>query len=219
MNIWKERFNLAMSSGGLKATFFWIAKKILRKEVHFIYTCKINSKNNHNKIKFHFITLHTKKDILEIHYETLKQLEKQSGMSIINLLKNNNSIYALLDENNVVSQINIYWGKHAKVDYPVNLTIHIKFDDVFVGYLFTSPHYRGRGCAKILMDMAKQDVFNFGYSRMIAHIRSTNVPSLKAFRKSGWQQSGWIITSTDGKLLTFRSTCKPELFVSKCLEI
>lgn len=220
MSILRERINLALSRGGLSATAFWILKMLCRVEVHFLYAINLSNRptpsvTHVNGPDFDFISLHTQRDIDSTSPALITRLNEQCGWSVSRLLKHGNAVYALVDDANLVSQLNVCWKPLVTVDSPTPLAFTLSPKDAFLGYLFTYPRYRGCGAATRLIEKVCEYAAQQKYSRIITHIRSTNAPSLNAFKKIGWKRIGWILTSTNGHFLRASSPYKTGISIAK----
>lgn len=208
--MWQERLALLKYKGGFKAALFWLMKILFRIEVYFFYSIDLNQQQSLSsssfgkglkKIPYRFISLNTLRDIAIYPSETIKQINSQSGRGVSQLVHRNAGVYALIEEDQVMSQANIDRNTVIQVDSPAHLNIHLKSGDVFLGYLYTYQDYRGRGMAAALLKNIRENLSNYGYLRIVTHIRSTNVASLNTFRKCRWSKIGWIIISVKGHLL------------------
>nr|WP_281722155.1 GNAT family N-acetyltransferase [Nitrosomonas nitrosa] len=220
MNYLADRINLALSHGGLSATAFWLLKILCRIKVHFLYAIDLANRSATSKTSTHhpdfdFISLHTQHDIDSAPSALIAQLNEQSGLSVNRLIEQGSTVYALVDDSNIVSQLNIGWQPIITVDSPTHLTFTLSPKDAFLGYLFTYPKYRGCGAATKLVEKVCEDAAFRKYSRIVTHIRSTNAPSLNTFKKIGWKRIGWILTSTNGRLLSTRSAKKMGVHIAK----
>lgn len=220
MHLLNERINQALSRGGLSATAFWLLKMLFRIEVHFLYAFDLANRSATSKTSAHhpdfdFISLHTQHDIDSTPPALIAQLNEQSGWSVNRLIEQGSTVYALVDDSNIVSQLNIGWQPIITVDSPTHLTFTLSPKDAFLGYLFTYPKYRGCGAATKLIEKVCEDAAYRKYSRIVTHIRSTNAPSLNTFKKISWKRIGWILTSTNGRLLRARSTKKMGVHIAK----
>lgn len=223
MNGWQEKLARLKSKGGLKAAAFWAIKQLFRIEIHFLYAIDLVQPHvqrlkptwsDSDKPAYHFISLITVQD-LSLHPQALiKQLDAQSGQGVAKLIHNDTGVYALIDGTSVVSQVNISRSAVIHVDSPTNLDFCLAPGDVFLGYLFTYPQYRGMGTAVSLLKDVCKDNRQRGYSRIVTHIRSTNAASLNTFKKCGWRRVGWIMTRTSGRLLLAYSPGKARITVS-----
>lgn len=210
MNVWQERLALLRYKGGGKAAVFWLIKILCRVEIYFFYAADLTRQQaslpqplakKSGTEAFHFIALNSTQDIAMYPHELIEQISSQSGRGVTQLIQDDAKIYALIDGTQVVSQTNISHGAIIRVDSPTDLDIGLTSGDAFLGYLFTHPHYRGLGAAALLLEMVCEDVKKYGYSRIVTHIRSTNVASLNTFKKCGWLKIGWIAVSTSNHLL------------------
>ncbi|MXS79220.1 GNAT family N-acetyltransferase [Nitrosomonas sp. GH22] len=210
MNAWRERLALLRYKGGFKAAAFWLIKILCRVEIYFFYATDLTRQQaslpqplvkKSGTETFHFISLNSTQDIAMHPHELIEQISSQSGRGVTQLIQDDASIYALIDGTQVVSQTNISHSTVIRVDSPTDLDIGLASGDVFLGYLFTRPHYRGLGAAALLLEMMCEDIKKHGYSRIVTHIRSTNVASLNTFKKCGWFKIGWIVVSTSNHLL------------------
>lgn len=203
MSIWQERLSLLKYKGGFKAAIFWLVKILCRVEVHFFYAIDLARQQcltsepfagnkNHERNIFHFISLNTTRDLDIYSHELIEQINSQSGRGVSQLIREDTGVYALIQQKEVVSQTNINRCAVIHVDSPTDLDIHLKPEDVFLGYLYTHPNYRGMGAAASLLEKVCGDIKGHGYSRIVTHIRSTNVASLNTFKKCGWSSIGWI---------------------------
>lgn len=220
MNYLADRINLALSHGGLSATVFWLLKMLCRVKVHFLYAIDLANRSTSAKAlaqhpDFDFISLHTQHDVDSTPPALIAQLNEQSGWNVHRLIEQGSTVYALVDDSNIVSQLNIGWQPIITVDSPTHLTFTLSPKDAFLGYLFTYPKYRGCGAATKLIEKVCEDAAYRKYSRIVTHIRSTNTPSLNTFKKIGWKQIGWILTSTNGRLLSARSAKKMGIHIAK----
>jgi len=220
--MWQERLALLKYKGGFKAALFWLMKILLRIEVYFFYSIDLNQQQSlssssfgkgSKKIPYRFISLNTLRDIAIYPSETIEQINSQSGRGVSQLVHRNAGVYAFIEENQVMSQANIDRNTVIQVDSPTHLDIHLKSGDVFLGYLYTYQDYRGRGMAAALLENICENLSNCGYSRIVTHIRSTNVASLNTFRKGGWFKIGWIIISVKGHLLLTHGLSKSGITV------
>lgn len=201
---WKERLALLRRRGGLKAAAFWLAKKLLRVDLHFIYVVYLSDRPVSSlapATDFRAVLLHTLADVAALSPSLVDEIEEQSGSGVARLVESGSSIYALLDGSTVVSQLNVCWNGRLKVDTPARLDIALGPTDGFLGYLYTHPGYRGVGAASKLIALACADAAHRGQRRLFTHIRATNAPSLNTFEKGGWRRDGWMVTSTAGRLL------------------
>ncbi|WP_347888623.1 GNAT family N-acetyltransferase [Nitrosomonas europaea] len=215
MNVWRERLALLRYKGGGKAAVFWLIKILCRIEIYFFYATDSDSARQQMLLPqplakksgtetFQLISLNSIQDIAMHSHELIEQISSQSGRGITQLIREDTKIYALIDGTQVVSQTNISHNTIIRVDSPTDLDIELTSGDAFLGYLFTYPHYRGLGAAASLLEMVCEDVKKHGYSRIVTHIRSTNVASLNTFKKCGWLKIGWIAVSTRNHLLLRR---------------
>jgi GNAT superfamily N-acetyltransferase len=203
---WKERLGLLRRRGGLKAGMFWVAKKLFGVDAHFIYAIALSNMTSRTVAPKHgnaFRTafLHSATDVGTLKPDLIDRIEDQCGSGVARLVDSGSSVYALLDGEEIVSQLNICWNPLVRVDSPAHLEIFLKPTDGFLGYLFTHPGYRGIGAASKLVAMACTDAAGRGRRRLVTHIRATNSPSLNTFEKGGWRRIGWMLTSTSGRLL------------------
>lgn len=222
MNAWKERLSLLKYRGGLKAASFWVVKIIFRVEIHFLYAMDLtqpqvlpqSAREKPVHDGFQFLSLDTAQDLSVVPRDIMDQIGLQSGRGVEQLINNNTSIYALVDQTSIVSQTNICRSAFIQVDSPTHLDIELALGDVFLGYLFTYPRYRGMGTARRLLKEVCEHVKRRGHSRIVTHIRSTNAPSLNTFIKCGWTRVGWVFTSTSGRLLLVHCPRKVGITVS-----
>jgi len=209
MNTWQEKLSLLKYRGGIEAALFWLVKVLFKAEVYFFYAVDLSEEsqasgahsNNQKKNQFQFISLNTDQDLSAHPHDLIKLINAQSGWSVPRLIGKNAGVYALTQQGKVVTQTNISSNTVIEVDTPTDLNIHLDHRDVFLGYLYTYPEYRGKGAAAILLRKVCKAVFDRGYSRIVTHVRSTNIASLNTFRKCGWSRKGWIVTSLKGHLL------------------
>ncbi len=225
--MWQERLSLLKYKGGFKAALFWLIKILLRVEVYFFYATDLSvrqsqkpeqSDKNPEESTFHFISLNTIQDLTACSNKLIEQIHAQSGKSVSQLIYENCGVYALAQQEQVVSQANICRNQIIQVDSPNALNIYLKPGDTFLGYLYTYSSYRGIGAAPLLLKRIRQTIYNSDYSRIVTHIRSTNVASLNTFKKSGWSSIGWIVTSLEGRLLLTHFSKKSAIKVSSLLD-
>ncbi|WP_160810069.1 GNAT family N-acetyltransferase [Nitrosomonas sp. HPC101] len=223
MSSWQEKLAHLKSKGGFKAAAFWAVKKLFRMEVHFLYSIDLAQqqvlrpkpvRDTGERHAFHFIGLTTAQDLALYPHALIEQLDSQSGQGVARLISSDTGVYALIEGTSVVSQVNINRSAVVHVDSPTELDIRLAPGNVFLGYLFTYPQYRGMGTAASLIGKVSQDIQKRGYSRILTHIRSTNAASLNTFRKCGWFRVGWILTSTSGRLLLTRCPHKSGISIT-----
>ena len=60
-------------------------------------------------------------------------------------------------------------------------------DEAKLVEIITLPEARGQGIAGLLIEYASGEMFARGFHRLFARIWHSNLPSIRAFEKSGWQ--------------------------------
>lgn len=205
--MWQEQLKLLRNRGSTKAVAYWLIKKAFRIDFFFFYvfdltqpeqTRSVSSQQYHS---FPFVTLSTPEEIQAANPKLIDTLGLQCGQDIDKLINDHTIIYALTDNQDVVTQVNIQRKTIMQVDTPSLLNFQLTPQDTFLGYLYTYSQYRGQGTAPILLHKVCNDLREKGYSRIITHIRATNTPSLNTFEKCGWSRSGWIISTIKGRIL------------------
>ncbi len=203
----QERLKLLKNRGSMKATFYWLIKKAFCIDFYFFYMLDLSqhqyvvSTESKKKNLFQLLSLGTPEEVHAANPTIVDTLGLQCGQGINKLIENKAIIYALIDEQNVVSQVNIQRNTIVQVDTPALLHFQLSVKDTFLGYLFTYEQYRGQGSAPLLLQRVCSDLQRKGVSRIITHIRATNSPSLNTFEKCGWTRSGWMMSTINGRLL------------------
>lgn len=187
----------------IRAVAYWILRKSTRIQVHDILAISLqqqqqfaleNTENGYQIFKVsHGMQLPD--PLIE------QQLNEQSGASCRELIKQGHHVYYAVDVCNVAVQLNILHGE-IRVDSPTNLLFSTAPEVIFLNYLHTRPEYRGLGLANRLIEYACRDQGELGLRRCLAHVRSTNYASHRAFGKAGWKRLGKIVTTKSGRLLS-----------------
>lgn len=218
MPIWQERLKLLKNRGSIKAVFYWLIKKIFHIDFYFFYVLDLaqwHSPTSTRNQSFPFLSLSTPEEIKNTNPVLIDTIGLQCGQAINKLIENRAIIYALIDKQNIVSQVNIQRKALVQVDSPTLLNFHLLPKDTFLGYLFTYAQYRGQGTAPLLLQQVCDDLQKKGISRIITHIRATNTPSLNTFEKCGWVRSGWMISTINGRILKKYISKKLGISISK----
>jgi RimJ/RimL family protein N-acetyltransferase len=61
-------------------------------------------------------------------------------------------------------------------------------------HIITSPSMQGKGLAPLLLDHCVKAMHERGFQKLYARIWFSNTPSVRAFRKAGWQRIALVIT-------------------------
>jgi ribosomal protein S18 acetylase RimI-like enzyme len=139
-------------------------------------------------------------DIEDVGSHIERQLNQHSGKGVRRLIAAGSRLYALLQGDDVVSQLNIDLSARPRVDTPADLTFHLTARDAFLGFLYTSDRYRRAGAGRQLLELACHDLAQDGLQRVICHVSATNVPSLNTLSKAGWKRLGTFRTTKSGRL-------------------
>jgi ribosomal protein S18 acetylase RimI-like enzyme len=186
--------------GGLAASAFWAMKSVARVEVYGFFARVLHEELAPVPEGMRFIALRREADLAEISADLLRQLDSQSGAGVRALLAGETHVYALAAADGVACQTNIS-TRALFVDSPIPMNITLRERDTFLAFLYTYPRFRRRGLAETLIRLVCHSLAEQGYARCLCHVRMSNVPSLAAFRRTGWRRVASLVTSTGGKLL------------------
>jgi len=190
----------------LSAIFYWVLGKIFRVQVHKVL--KINSPPipchaSEPPFGFDLLALREPSSLAGLHPSLEAQLNEESGVGCRTIVQGGDRIYAFVDRSTkrVACQLNLRRGV-ILVDSPTDLILCLRNDSLFLNYLHTRPDYRGHGLATHLIQLAWADAASGEANHCFAHVRSTNVASLGAFRRSGWFEIGRILTTRSGRFIS-----------------
>ena len=197
----RERISFLLGPGGLKAASFFIVKAFVGIEV-FRIICKTLDLTEMpvTPKTWRYVVLRSAEDLATLHTSTAGQLGEQAG-SLSGLFKRSGILHALVCDNKVVAQLNIETTPECEIDDP-RLYLTLRKDDAFLGYLYTWPEFRRQGAAQILVAACECYMAGQGFTRLVSHVRATNVPSLAAFRQLNWAFSAWVTARPSGATLS-----------------
>jgi hypothetical protein len=132
-----------------------------------------------------------------------KQLEEHLASDAASLASKGSKIYYLASGDTVVSQLLISPGPLIELDVPRGTELDIGTDRAFLSYLYTPLARRRTGAARRLLRLVCAELARQGTAGLVAHVRATNVPSLNAFRASGWERIGTVWTRRSRRWLRY----------------
>lgn len=191
------KLSFLLGPGGGAAAAFFAFKILTRKEVFRFATKKLSQQPPVQLPagwQYHYIDEITGNRNLAT--TTIRQIASESGFHFTKQC----SHHVLLNEDQVIAQLSICSDTLCLVDDP-KLILELSDGDVFLGYLYTWPDFRRRGAAQLLIAMAEQQLYQQGAKRIVTHVRATNVPSLAAFKRLGYQFSAYVISKINGSYL------------------
>ena len=201
----KERLSLLFSQGGTIAAVLWVLKRILSVDIYGFYEYMIRNDSDKKTYPIgtncSLMALSKIVDLTKIPKELLDQFHCQSGCSLESLLLKGGIFYALLENGQPVVQVNIYGPNSVEVDTPISMYVSVQKNSRFLGFLYTYPEFRRKGYATKLISLVMQDLIKYGVKSIVAHIRLSNIRSIRAFVKNGWTKVGIIVTSSKGSIL------------------
>ena len=191
---------MALAPGGPAASTYWLLKLIARIYLHFILMLRLTPAPVPLPAGLKLIALRSYPDLHQLSENVITGLDAQCGVGVKELLSSGHRMYALLSGEEPVCQLNI--GLNDITVYtPIKLRVMVGAHDCFLSFLYTDPAWRGRNLAKALIALACSDLASNGWHRCVCHVRSTNVPSLRAFKRNGWRSIGVLATTTGGRMI------------------
>lgn len=180
-----QRLSFLLGPGGLTASAFFAFKLLSGLEV-FRFASKALPAAAAPELPegWAYQRLSSLADLARLPAGTATQIAAQSGPEPERLLQRGCSIHVLLCGEAVVAQLNIETGPVCAVDDP-KLALHLSAGDGFLGFLYTWPEFRRRGAAQLLIAATEQGMREQGLSRLVTHVRATNVPSMAVFKNLG----------------------------------
>ncbi|PLW81525.1 hypothetical protein CWI75_14915 [Kineobactrum sediminis] len=186
----------------LRAVIFWALRKMTGVQIHDVFAKSLghDTRDNQESIGrvLPLFKFYRSQSLLDPIVED--QLNEHSGASCRELIAQGCHVYYALDGSKVAVQLNILYGK-TTVDSPIDLLFSLAPGVAFLNYLYTRPECRGLGLANHLMAFACSEERQMGIHKCLAHVRSTNHASQRAFNKAGWKRRGRIVTTRGGNLL------------------
>lgn len=197
----KEYLFLTLKPGGFKAAFYWFSKRIFRVDFYGFFSISLTESVKISNDNYQLITVSNLKELAAIPEDLISIFDKKSDSTVKNRITKGGHFYALVDSGKPISQLEIYQPFPIEVDTPIDLQINIDNSFRFLGFLSTYPAYEKKGFATLLISLAMQDINKKGVSKLLTHIRLSNIKSIRAFENNGWKYMGSIITTHSGSLL------------------
>jgi GNAT superfamily N-acetyltransferase len=97
--------------------------------------------------------------------------------------------YACLEDTRIVGLCFFWYG----MGYSKRNFWPLREHEAKLVQLFVLPERRGRGIAKRLIEAATQDMSRQGFNYVYARIWRSNIPSLRAFQRAGWERVATVI--------------------------
>lgn len=209
----KERLEFLRGPGGFCAAGYFGLKLITRIDV-FRIVWILAQPNTSSMLPsgWHYLSFHTEEALSRLSSDMAGRVAEQCGSDPRQLLGRGGSLHLLVTGDSLIAQLNIERGPNCRVDSPP-LLLGMAETDAFLGYLYTWPAYRRQGAAQCLIAATVSDLSACNVHRVLAHVRTTNVPSLAAFEHAGWKTGATILCTLSGRLLLARGTARAGLTV------
>ena len=196
----RQRVQFATGPGGVTATLYWLRKVLLRQDTHLVLGVSLAATPANAPSGMTILHLSALSDMAALPDDLLRQIRANSEPALEDVVSQRGSIFAYIHGNQVACQLNIAVNR-VTVNTPTRLQVSLGPSDAFLYELGTTPAYRRRGLATHFIATVSSILAANGFSRCICHVRATNVPSLAAFRASGWRPIGRIITNSHGMVV------------------
>jgi ribosomal protein S18 acetylase RimI-like enzyme len=197
----KENVSLSLKAGGGKAALFWFLKRICRMDFYGFFTISLIDSPQVINEKYQLLAISNLDDLEKVSKDLMSALDRRADTSVKNRIDKGGHFYALVENGNPISQLEIYQPFPIDVDTPINLQINMDHSFRFLGSLTTHASYEKQGFATLLISLAMKDIKQKGVASLLTHIRLSNIKSIKAFERNGWQYMGSCITTNGGLLL------------------
>ncbi|KGJ96790.1 GNAT family N-acetyltransferase [Colwellia psychrerythraea] len=190
------------STLGITALFFGVTNLLFRLERFVFFEIQIPNVSVTNvDNQFEFLKLIKLEDLNQLPELIIDDLNKRTGKTVRELIIEGAYVYALLLEQTVVAQVVISKTLPVMIDTPLPLVVDYSIGSRLLGYLYTNPVHRGNNLAGNLISNVIQDLQCKEVPLLIAHISSTNLNSMRVFRKLAWQSVGSIISYNSRRLI------------------
>lgn len=183
---------------------WWLLNGVAGVETHHMFSRAVSQARPSAFASEREYTLHSvrsRSDEAVLGSDIRDELERHLATSLLQLVSADVEIHFLTAVREIVAQLIICPGPRVVVDSPARVVLELGAGRAFLSYLYTPPEYRRKGAAKQLLQLVCAQLHGRGYSTVVAHVRTTNVPSLNTFRNSGWEQVGTIWTRARGNWL------------------
>jgi RimJ/RimL family protein N-acetyltransferase len=100
-------------------------------------------------------------------------------------LRHDHVFLIILHQNKIISYVKIGIGPTYIHDF--NQVLDVQARTAFVYDTFTLPEYRGKSLALFALDQAVEYFKTRNFKRILCHIESWNIPSIKTFEKAGFR--------------------------------
>ena len=197
----KQRIDFFLSPGGLRAASYFFLKALTRIEVFKIFA-RTSKSHNLSTLPPHWCyqAVHTTTALSRLPSGLKEQLSSQCGKSPETIILQRGSLHMLLAGDSLVAQVTAARGPTCQIDSPP-LQLAIPVNDAFLSYLYTWPAFRRKDAARHLLEATVNDLKIQDTHRLLAHIRTTNVPSLGAFKNAGWRSCALLFCNSGGRVL------------------
>lgn len=198
-----DRLSLLLSRHGPKAAAFWGLRQSLGLDFYRLLTIDLGAVDHligpsSDGVKL--LKLASTAEVARCDADIVAELDANNGCTVANTVSAGGSVYALVHEGRVVSQLRID-VRTTWVDTPCHMTIRMADRQAFLSFLHTPANSRRKGFASQLVRATQLSLASLGLAHCHCHVQATNVRSRATFASLGWYQSGWIVATTNGRLV------------------
>lgn len=197
-----ERLALLRGRGGARASAYWLLRAVTRLDVYVLYSTNLQNRRPASALPegHRLLKLASLSDLRDCSPLLIDTLDAQSGCGVVSALRSGGRIYALLHEDELLSQLKIDIGR-ITVDTPCDLTFDVGARHTILSFLFTPSSGRRGGWARRLIESVCASLAEEGFAQCTCHVQATNVRSRNTFASSGWFPAGWLLASAGGRFL------------------
>lgn len=192
-------FRKLFKTNTLHGITVFFAKKIFPIESHLFYEINLKSieiQTEKNDADFSFARVTDRQSTVTLPSEIEEKLNMHAGTSLSQRLLRGEQAFLMFYKKKLACQL-FMSHKKTRVDTPIPLVLEYGNDSWFLSFLYTHTEYRNRGFAQALISFACRELQKEGYSRCLAHIRTTNLASVYSFEKAGWNRIGTLYSSPE----------------------
>ena len=192
----RTRLALLAAPGGAGAGARWLARALFRVDAYRVLAKRLAADEPAATGAWsaaQFCTI-TQENIADRDAAMIRHLDAHNGCACAITTSHGGRIYALQANGSVACQARVEFGE-MRTDTPLPMTVVVGPANAFLSYLHTSPAHRRTGAARALLALVARHLAGEGrWTHCVAHVQSTNVRSLNAFRSAGWQPIASIWT-------------------------
>lgn len=213
----KDRMDFLRGPGGLRAASYFGLKLITRIEAFRVVGISTQSTAELTLPSgWRYLSIYTEDTLSDISSDAREKIAEQCGSDPKQLLGRGGSLHLIVAGDSLVVQLSIEHGPCCRINSPP-LHLRMAETDAFLSYLYTWPTYRRKGAARHLIAATVSDLSMRNTHRVLAHVRATNVPSLAAFERAGWETCAMILCTLSGRLVIVRGASRAGVsFRSAC---